>query len=160
MFTTHLAYLKRHGFPSAFFSYGPEGTSTKGDVGDWGNAGNLDTQNREGWQGVSRAMNGTSRNSITQEARQQNPVGTLVVQSERAPVSFASHGQSRVHDGQIEQIGLASLSREDDDAGRLRGDGPLGRGETIEASTPVSLASHRLASPVQKGQKRRRARLG
>ena len=60
MFATCLAYLKRHGFPSAFFYYAMKGTSTKGDAGDWGNAGNLDIQNGEGWWGVSCAMNDMS----------------------------------------------------------------------------------------------------
>ena len=52
---TRFAYLKTHGFSPAFFYYGPEGMSAKGDAGDWGKAGNLDTQTVKAG-GVSRAQ--------------------------------------------------------------------------------------------------------
>ena len=63
---TRFAYLKRNGFLPAFFYYGPEGRSAKGDAGDWDNSGNLDTQNGEDWRGVSRKIDEVPWNSIMQ----------------------------------------------------------------------------------------------
>ena len=56
MSLTRFPSLKRNGFLPALFYYGDAGTSAKGDAGDWGKAGHLDTQNGEGWHGVSRPM--------------------------------------------------------------------------------------------------------
>ena len=64
MFKTHLTYLERHGFLSAFFYYGREGTSTKGDAGNWGKSGSLKPENVEGWRDVSCAMDDTACNGV------------------------------------------------------------------------------------------------